>query len=125
MEVKTITETSRTFHVVVVHKGKEQKVCVTREPERKDGPVFQMDAVDGEVVKDAVKDFLVDTINSYLKTGKIPEGHREAAYTTNEVRQWICPHCGKENFTEKVEQGYPLPQCQHCREQSDWGNKGR
>ncbi|GAJ18218.1 unnamed protein product, partial [marine sediment metagenome] len=45
MEVKTITEIVRTFHVVVVHKGKEQKVCVTREPERKDSPVWQMYAV--------------------------------------------------------------------------------
>jgi len=83
-----------------------------------------MDAIDGNVVEQSVKDFLVDVINGYIETGKIPEGRVEVGYTATEFRHWICPHCGKKNTTERVEQGYPLPLCQFCEEQSDWGEEG-
>jgi len=113
--------------VVVVHKEKEQEVRVTRELEEGENITWQMFAVHGQkvrMVRQETKDFLVDTINSYVKTGKIPEGRIEIVYTTTEFRHWICPHCGKKNTTERVEQGYPLPQCHYCEEQNDWGNQG-
>ena len=126
MEIKTITETSRSFYVIVDYKGSEQGIRVTRKLEGRESPVWQMNAVDREVVEDAVKDFLVGTINVYVETGKILEGRREAAYTEKEFREWVCPHCGYKNTTEKVEQGYPLPHCQNktCGEQSAWGEEG-
>lgn len=124
MQAKTITETSRSFYVIIDAKGEERQIRVTRKLEGRDSPVWQMVAIDGNVVEQSVKDFLVDVINGYIKTGKILEGRREAAYTQSEFREWICPHCGKINTTKKVEQGYPLPLCQKCEEQSDWGNEG-
>ena len=124
MEVKTISETIRSFYVIIDAKGEERQIRVTRKLEGRDSPVWQMDAIDGNVVEQSVKDFLVDTINGYMKTGKIPEGRVEVGYTTTEFRHWICPRCGKKNTTERVEQGYPLPQCHYCEEQSDWGNEG-
>ena len=120
MEVKTITETAKSFEVLLVGKGKEKKVYLTQ----RKGADWVMRYEDGTEPEQSVKDFLVDTINGYMSTGKIPEGRKEAEYTTNEVRYWICPLCDGPNTTERVAQGYPLPLCQFCEEQSDWGEKG-
>lgn len=123
MQVKNLRETSRSFDVTVEHKGKEQVVHIVRKAQKSGHFVWQMSS-DGSAVRQETKDFLVDVVNTYIETGKILEGHKEATYTQNEFRQWFCPHCAKPNTTEKVEQGYPLPQCEHCGEQSDWGKEG-
>ena len=124
MEIKTIDEYSRTFDVVVVHKGKEQEVRVTRQLSPIDGKastLWRMNTVGEGTVEQSIRDFLVDAINSYVKTGKIPKAPMEVAYTTLEHRHWICPFCGRKNATAEVEQGYPLPKCHFCGEQHDWG----
>ncbi|GAH24597.1 unnamed protein product [marine sediment metagenome] len=120
MEIKTITETSRTFEVVLDDKGKEKKACITQRKEA-DWGIHYEDLTD---IEQSVGDFLIDTINVYMSTGNVLKAPIEVAYTTNEFRHWICPHCGKQNTTEKVEQGYPLPKCHFCKEQHDWGSQG-
>ena len=124
MQVKNLTETSRSFSVLVEHKGREQVVNIRREVKKTGTRVWE--STSAGYVTTEIKNFLVDVIDGYIETGEILKGRREAAYTESERRCWVCPHCGMNNITNKVEQGYPLPMCQNeaCEEQSDWGKEG-